>query len=138
MLTPSIALGLLSLLFAGYVSICVPKSGNGFPRFPPPFFFSNLKDMQLYQLENGVRGAGASHCQSVFKNDGGMDVSATQPGHLSSLCPGQKSPGPGPCLWQGAVSSHGTGAVQPSTLTVPGVLRGSAQEEREPSGLQAS
>lgn len=57
---------------------------------------------------------------------------------LSSPCPRQRSPGPGPCLRQGAVSSHGIEAVQPSTLTVPGALRGSAPEEREPSGLQGS
>lgn len=69
LLTPSIALGLLSLLFAGYVSICVPKSGNGFPGFHRRFFISDLKDMQLYHRENGVRGAGTSHCQSIFKND---------------------------------------------------------------------
>lgn len=61
-----------------------------FPGFHCRVFSRDLQDMQLYQLENGVRGAGASHCQSIFQQDGGMRVSATQPARahcLLSLCP---------------------------------------------------
>lgn len=48
------------------------------PGFHRQVLFSDLQDMQLYQLEKAVRAAGASHCQSIVKQDGGMDVSATQ------------------------------------------------------------
>lgn len=87
MITVSIVLGLLSMPLADYVSICIPQSGSGFHH---RVFSSDLQGMQLYQLENGVRGAGAWHCQSVFKKDGGMYVSATQPARahrFSPFCP---------------------------------------------------
>lgn len=145
LLTPSIALSLLSLPLVGYVSICIPKSGSSFPRFSLPGLFP--RSAGYAAISTGERG---ERCRSIalpvylparWRHESLCYTACPGPPFvvpLSSPCPRQRSPGPGPCLCQGAVSSHGTGAVQPSTFPVPGALRGSAPEEREPSGLQAS
>lgn len=74
-------------VMVAYAHIQIEAIVPGFHRQVVFFFFPVLHDVQLYQLEKGIRHAVGPHSQSSFKKDGARVVSATQPTRAHPFSP---------------------------------------------------